>query len=196
MITSEKKFKVKLIFPVTSLTWRETSNTFCVMEWHKASLWAVADGFDREHWARKLVLSSRRLTRRTPLFQCAAWQPTFCWWGPNKGWHGVTPVHACWQPPNANPLPREPPPQPPCLGHQPAPFMAEAHTSLHIEPKFDCYHGRPLLVSDGLNDSIYLIKYRGGRGMLRMGLGSDREGWSVCVCGVEVVVFYSKKNCN
>lgn len=121
MITSEKKFKVKLIFPVTSLTWRETSNTFCVMEWHKASLWAVPDGFDRDHWARKLVLSSRRLTRKPPLFQCAAWQPTFCWWGPNKGWHGVTPVHACWQPPNANPLPCEPPPLPPYLSHQPAP---------------------------------------------------------------------------
>lgn len=103
IITSEKEFKVKLIFPVTSLTWRETSNTFCLMEWHKASLWAGPDGFDRDHRARKLVLSGRRLTRSPPLFQCVAWQPAFCWWGSNKAWHGVTPVHACWQPPTPPP---------------------------------------------------------------------------------------------
>lgn len=119
---SEKEFKVKLIFPVTSLTWRETSNTLCLMEWHKASSRAGPDGFDREQRGRKLVLRGRRLTRSPPLFQCVAWQPAFCWWGPNKAWHGVTPVHACWQPPTPAP-PETPPPRlplwpPSCSGHR------------------------------------------------------------------------------
>lgn len=100
---SEKEFKVKLIFPVTSFTWRETSNTLCLMEWHKASLRAGADGFDRDQPGGKLVLRGRSLTRSPPLFQCVAWQPAFRWWGPNKTWQGVTPVHACWQPPTPAP---------------------------------------------------------------------------------------------
>lgn len=89
-----------------------------------------------------------------------------------------------------------PPPSlpPPCLSHQPAPFLAEAHTSLCIGPDFDSYHGRPLLVSDGLNDSIYLIKYRSCRGMLRMGLGSGKGEWSVCVCVVRSGVFQWRNN--
>lgn len=121
---SEKEFKVKLIFPVTSLTWRETCNTLCLMEWHKASLRAGPDGFDRDQRAGKLVLRGRRLTRSPPLFQCVAWQPGFRWWGPNKAWHGVTSVHACWQPPTPAP-PKSPsrPPllPPPCLSRQPFP---------------------------------------------------------------------------
>ena len=109
-ITATGAFKVKLTFPVTSLTWRETSNTFCLMEWHKALLLPGPDWFDHDHRARKLVLSGRRLTRSPPLFQCVAWQLAFCWWRPNKVWHGVTPVHACWKPPT--------PPSP--LLHHPA----------------------------------------------------------------------------
>lgn len=181
---SEKEFKVKLIFPVTSLTWRETSNTLCLMEWHKASLRAGPDGFDRDQWAGKLVLRGRRLTRSPPLFQCVAWQPAFVWWGPNKAWHRVTSVHACWQPPTPAPpkAPSRPPPlPPPCSSLQPPPpLTAEARMSLHIGPGFGCYGGRRLLVSDGLNDSIYLIKYSSGRGMLRMGLVSDGGRGGVC----------------
>ena len=93
-------------------------------------------------------------------------------------------------------LPPLPPPPPPCLSHQPAPFIAEAHPSLRIGPDFDSYHGRPLLVSDGLNDSIYLIKYRSCGGMLRMGLGSDKGEWSVCVCVLRSGVFQWRKKCN
>lgn len=52
--------------------------------------------------------------------------------------------------------------------------------SLHIGPSFGCYRGRRLLVSDGLNDSIYLIKYSGGRGMLGMGLVSEKGGDGGC----------------
>lgn len=177
----KKEFKVKLTFPVTSLTWRETSNTFCLMEWHKASPWAGPDGFDRDHRARKLVLSGRGLTGSPPLFQCVAWQPAFCWWGPNKAWRGVTPVHACWQPPMPPP-PHITPPPAPCLSHQTAPFITEAPVSLHIGPDFDSYHGGPLLVSDRLNDSIYPIKCEDGRSMLGMGLGFGRGEWSVYVC--------------
>lgn len=170
--TSKKEFKVKLTFPVTSLTWRETSNTFCLMEWHKASLWAWPDGFDHDQRARKLVLSGSRLTRSSPLFQWMPWQPVFCWWGPNKAWRGVTSVHACWQPPTP---PRS---SQPSLSSSAAlfkssggpPFFAEAHTSLHVGPNFDSNHWRPLLVSDGLNDSIYPIKCRGQQRYARNGI--------------------------
>lgn len=184
---SKKEFKVKLIFPVTSLTWHETSNTLRLMEWHKALLRAGPDGFDRDQRAGKLVLRGRRLTRSPPLFQCMAWQPAFRWWGPNKAWHGVTPVHACWQPPLPAP-PETTPQQPhdPRYNHLPAwaiscsPFITEACMSLCIGHSFGYYHGRWLLVSDGLNDSIYLIKYSSGRGMLGMGLVS-KTGGGVCV---------------
>lgn len=188
---SEKEFKVKLIFPVTSFTWRETSNTLCLMEWHKASLRAGADGFDRDQPGGMLVLRGRSLTRSPPPFQCVAWQPAFRWWGPNKTWQGVTPVHACWQPPT--PAPPETTPLP---STTPAtttfrlllPFITEAWTSLHVEPSLGCYCGRRLLVSDGLNDSIYLIKYSSGRGMLGMGLVSEKKrGWRVCICGASMV---------
>lgn len=164
-------FKVKLTFPVTPLTWRETSKTFCLMEWHKASLWAGPDGFDRVHRARKLVLSGIRLTRSPPLFQCAAWQTAFRWWRPNKAWRGVTLVQACWQPPTPPPPHTHTTPLEPSGG----PFIKEAHASLHIGPNFDSYHGRPLLMSDGLNDSIHPIKYR-RRWYVRNGTRR------VCVC--------------
>lgn len=87
------------------------------------------------------------------------------------------------------PPPHKPPPPPPSLSHQPAPFIAEALTSFHIRPDFDSYHGRPLLVSDRLNDSIYLIKYRDGRGMLRMRSGFGRGEWSMGVFGVGGLFF-------
>lgn len=93
------------------------------MEWHKASVWAEPDRFDRDHPARKLVLGGRRLTRSPLLFQCAAWQLAFYWLGPNKARRGVTTVHVCWQPP-APPPPsysKAPLPPPPCLSHQAAP---------------------------------------------------------------------------
>lgn len=168
------------------------------MEWHKASLWAGPDGFDRDHPARKLVLRGRRLTRSPPLFQCVAWQPAFCWWGPNKAWRGVTPVHACWQPP------KPPPPLKTLASTTPlepsgGPFIKEAHTSLHIGPNFDSYHGRPLLVSDGLNDSICPIKYK-GCWYARNGTGLWQRGVE-CVC-VSVVgggvffFFFQKKQYN
>lgn len=51
------------------------------MEWHKASLWAGLDRFDRDHWARRLVLSNRH-TGNPPPFQRTAWHAAFCWCGP------------------------------------------------------------------------------------------------------------------
>lgn len=154
------------------------------MEWHKALLWAGLDGFDHDHWARKLVLSGTGLPGSPPLFQWVAWQAVFCWGGSNKACHGVTPVHACWQPPMPPPPPHKPPPPPPSLSRQPAPFIAEALMSFHIGLDFDSYHGRPLLVSDRLNDSIYLIKYRDGSGMLRMRSGFSRREWGMCAFGI------------
>lgn len=85
------------------------------------------------------------------------------------------------------------PPHEPRYDHLPAwaisrsPFITEACTSLHIGPSFGCYRGRWLLVSDGLNDSIYLIKYSSGRGMLGMGLVSEKGGWRVYICGSSMV---------
>lgn len=78
---------------------------------------------------------------------------------------------------NPHPHPRDP-----RYDHLPAgavscsPFITEAWMSLHIGSTFGCYHGRRLLVSDGLNDSIYLIKYSSEGGMLGMGLVSEKEG--------------------
>lgn len=119
MNTSEEEFKVKLLFPAATLTWRETCNAFCLMEWHKALLWAGPDGFDRDHRARKLALSGRRLPGSPPPFQCVSWQPAFCWLGPNRAWHWVTPQLGCWQPPPPPPPLSFPPP---CLSFQPPPL--------------------------------------------------------------------------
>ena len=56
------------------------------------------------------------------------------------------------------------------------PFIKEAHTSLHIGPNLDFYHVGPLLVSDGLNDSIYPIKYRRQRWYAWNGIGLQQRG--------------------
>lgn len=177
-----KEFKVKLIFPVTSLTWRETSNTLCLMEWHKASLRAGPDGFDRDQRGGKLVLRGRRLTRSPPLFQCVAWQPAFRWWGPNKAWRGVTSVHACWQPPTPAPpkkKPSRPPPlPPPCLGHPLSPpswqrpvclSTSDRASAVMVAGDCSCQIGL-------MTQSVWSNSVESHRGMLRMGLVSNKEG--------------------
>lgn len=164
------------------------------MEWHKASLRAGPDGFDHDHRARKLVLSSRRRTRSPPLFQCVAWQSAFHWWGPNKAWRRVTLVHACWQPPTPPP-PHNLPPPPPCLRHQAAPSSRrpihlstlEQTLTLIMEGHCSCQMG---LMTQSIRSNT-----GDGSGMLGMGLGFGRREWSVClgrgVCGI--LSFFSKE---
>lgn len=111
---------------------------------------------------------------------------------PGKEWPQCMPADSlqCQRLLKPPPFPPRPPLRPPSwLGHWLLlPFITEAWTSLHVEPSLGCYSGRRLLVSDGLNDSIYLIKYSSGRGMLGMGLVSEkRRGWRACICGASMV---------
>ncbi|CAB1439023.1 unnamed protein product, partial [Pleuronectes platessa] len=78
---------------------------------------------------------------------------------------------------NATSLPPHSPPASTTLLEPPVgPFIKEAHTSLHIGPNLDFYHVGPLLVSDGLNDSIYPIKYRRQRWYAWNGIGLRQRG--------------------
>lgn len=75
-----------------------------------------------------------------------------------------------------------------------SPFITEPCMSLHIGPTFGCYRCRRLLLSDGLNDSIYLIKYSSRGGMLGMGLLSERRGGGGRVEGARLRGFYGEKS--